>query len=350
MNKKIAVHIDPKYPNSFSVKWIEYINSTEGYEAKAVNLKAIDAIQQVKDCAGVMWHFRHTPEDKQIAPKILTAIEQNLHIPVFPNLDTRWHFDEKVAQHYLFEASELPHIKSWVFWNYEEAKKFIETTDEYPLVYKLSCGAGSANVIKLDDKEQALPFVEKMFNQGVFPYTENEYKIKSMEGDKNYPSFIKRVKFGIDYILKKRNPPLPWYYNLQKNYIYFQKFIPDNPNDIRITVIGDRAFGFSRNNRPNDFRASGSGSIVYDLEKIPLDAVKLAFSMSDKYALQSCAYDILIDKQSKKCLISEIGYGYNSKAVYNAPGQWDRNLNWHEGHIWPQELHVKCFIKEIEGR
>ena len=47
-----------------------------------------------------------------------------------------------------------------------------------------------------------------------------------------------------------------------KDYVYFQKFLPNNKYDIRIVVIGDRAFGFIRYNRENDFRASGSGKRI----------------------------------------------------------------------------------------
>ena len=33
------------------------------------------------------------------------------------------------------------------------------------------------------------------------------------------------------------------------------------------------------------------------------------------------------------------------------PGQWDRNLNWHEGNVvWPQQAYIEEFIKEIERR
>ena len=52
----------------------------------------------------------------------------------------------------------------------------------------------------------------------------------------------------------------------QRSYILWQEFIPDNQRDFRVTIIGRRyAFVFWRNNRPGDFRASGSGLIDYDV-------------------------------------------------------------------------------------
>ncbi len=349
MKKQIAVQIQPNYKNSFSRKWIEYINSTNDFRAKLVSLKEPDAIGQVMNCAGVMWHFRHTPEDKQIAPRILMAIENMLHISVFPDLATRWHFDEKVSQYYLLQAAGIPMVPTWVFWSQENAIDFLETTDEYPLVFKLSCGAGGSNVIKLDSKSDALPFVEKMFGSGIFPYTENEFQYKSMEGDPNYPDFRNRMQYAGAYLFKKEMPPLPWYYCLQKDYLYLQKFLPNNENDIRVTVIGNRAFGFIRRNRKNDFRASGSGMIHYDPRNIPMEAVRVAYQLAEKIGTQSAALDMLFD-ESGKVVVSEVCYGYSAKAVYDCPGYWDRDLNWHEGHFWPQEAQAEDFLNLIRNR
>lgn len=349
MMQLIGVQIQPEYKNSFSTKWIEYINKTRDYQAKIVDLKAVDAIHQVVDCKGVMWHFRHTPMDKQVAPKVLMAIEGTLHIPVFPDLATRWHFDEKVSQYFVLKASGIPTVPTWVFWKKEDAVHFLETTNEYPLVFKLSCGAGGSNVIKLNSKIDAFSYVEKMFGGGVFPYTENEFKEKSMEGDRNYPNFKQRIGYAKDYLFKKRIPPLPWYYCLQKDYLYLQKFIPNNVNDIRVTVIGKRAFGFIRFNRADDFRASGSGVIDHDPHNVPLQAICLSHQLAQQLNMQSIALDILID-EAGQALVSEIGYGFSAKAVYDCPGYWDRDLNWHEGHFWPQEAQAEDFLNLIRNR
>lgn len=66
------------------------------------------------------------------------------------------------------------------FWNYDEAKEFLQSTSEYPLVFKLSVGAGSANIFKVDSVEEGIYQLKRMFGKGIFPYTENEFKLKSM--------------------------------------------------------------------------------------------------------------------------------------------------------------------------
>ena len=151
-----------------------------------------------------------------------------------------------------------------------------------------------------------------------------------------YSSPYQRLRGFAGTILRRiRNEHEPLYWQLEKNYVLFQKFLPNNLFDTRVSIIGERAFAFRRFNRKNDYRASGSGKINYDLDKIDLRAVEIAFSISNKLGFQSMAYDFLIS-ESKKLEICEISYTYVDTAVYNCPGYWDRNLNWHQGHFWPQ--------------
>ena len=55
-------------------------------------------------------------------------------------------------------------------------------------------------------------------------------------------------------------------------------------------IIGDRAFCFTRNTRPNDFRASGSGSIDYNIERINERCIKIAFDTVEKLTTKSLAF------------------------------------------------------------
>ena len=122
----------------------------------------------------------------------------------------------------------------------------------------------------------------------------------------------------------------------QQGYLNFQEFIPDNAFDTRITIIGDRAFGFMRKNRPNDFRASGSGNIVYAPDKIDKRCVEIAFSVADRIGTQSLAFDFLFNPQHEP-MVGEISYCYKSSAVHACEGYWDHQGVWHTGHVWPEE-------------
>lgn len=332
---KIGVHVNEDA--LFDSKWISLLKKY-GCEVEALDFKSEDSFERLILCDGAMWHYHHDPLDKQVAPKILDVIETVCKIPVWPNHSTRWHFDEKVSQSYILKALGEPSVKSWVFWDKKEAIEFIDSA-RYPLVFKLSVGAGSANIIKIDSKEMARIYVDRMFDYGIFPYSMNEYKSQR--------SLMETAKKTVKEVLFPERIILPSYFQIQKGYAYFQEFIPNNTYDIRITVIGNRAFGFIRHNREDDFRASGSGCIEYDSFKIPEEAIKTAFKISEKMGFQSMAYDFLIN--NGKPIVNEMSYGYLDKAVYDCPGHWDNDLNWHEGNMWPEEAHVIDFIDEVKN-
>lgn len=347
---KIAIHYhDDAHQDSFARRWIAECRNRDT-DVLAIDFRQSDIIKKISDCDGAMWHWFHLPDDKQVAPKVLQAIESGLKIPVFPNLATRWHYDDKLAQHYLFEAIKAPKINSWVFWNYEAARCFIKEC-QYPIVFKLSVGAGSANVLKFDSRAEAEQVLEQIFGPGFFPYTVNEFasqndKVEQPAIQKGIRNRIRRMMQG-KVVSEHQVASIPWYYLVQKNYAYFQEFLPGNPYDIRITVIGNRAFGFIRHNRPNDFRASGSGSLDYDLNKIPPEAVRIAHQISEENGFQSMAYDFLYD-HDRRILLNEISYCYVNKAISNCPGFWDRQLVWHAGQIHPEMAQVEDFLYYIE--
>ena len=113
--------------------------------------------------------------------------------------------------------------------------------------------------------------------------------------------------------------------------------MPGNDFDTRVTVIGDRAFGAMRRNRPNDFRASGSGDCLFDSAKVDRRCVEIAFQVTDKLKTQSMAVDFLVDARGAP-KICEISYCSVASPVYDCPGYWDRDFHWHAGHFWPQDL------------
>jgi hypothetical protein len=132
--------------------------------------------------------------------------------------------------------------------------------------------------------------------------------------------------------------PYP-YWQRDKNYAYFQEFMPNNTYDTRVTVIGDRAFAFRRMTRPNDFRSSGSGILSYDIDKIDQRFIEIAFQISNKLGFQSMAYDFMYGPNGE-ARFCEISYDYLDTTVFNCPGYWDSKLDWHEGNFWPQLFHL----------
>ncbi|MBA7521913.1 hypothetical protein ES705_14025 [subsurface metagenome] len=272
-----------------------------------------------------IFRWKHYDTYRQLAHTILPVIEGEMGITCLPDWKTCWHYDDKIKEYYLLKQHRFPIIDSFIFWEGKAALEWLGKAD-FPLVFKLKVGAGSRNVILIKTKKQAVKHVNKMFGKGLIP--------RSI--DRNQIKFTREIHhFGGNLLRKIKGEDVLENWQRQKNYILFQKYLPDNNYDIRITVIGDRAFAFMRFNRKDDFRASGSGKIDYSKNKMYKKCIEIAFNVSKKMDFQSMAYDFLFTPDNEP-QFSEISYTYLDTAIYNCPGYWDLNLNWHEGHYWPQ--------------
>ena len=133
----------------------------------------------------------------------------------------------------------------------------------------------------------------------------------------------------------------------EKGYIYFQEFIPGNKYDIRITVIGKRAFGYTRDVRAHDFRASGSGLNSYDKNRVPQECLRLAFEIAGKIGAQSLACDFIQDAENR-VLITEISYGFPRQHIADAPGHWDKTLVWQDGPMAAEDAILEDMLEDLE--
>ena len=134
----------------------------------------------------------------------------------------------------------------------------------------------------------------------------------------------------------------------EKGYVYFQEFIPGNSYDIRIVVIRDKAFAIKRMVRKNDFRASGSGLILYEKDNFDIDTVKLAFELAEKIDGQSIALDFVYS--GNKTYVLELSFGFIKEVYDPCTGYWDRNLTWHPGQFNPYGWMIDNLIKSSNNK
>jgi glutathione synthase/RimK-type ligase-like ATP-grasp enzyme len=345
---RIAVNQSPgEESGKWSWRWIEELHK-RNVEAVVTDFRNPHALDEIRTCDGAMWHFGHiVPAEKQAAWKILNSIEFGLGVSLFPNLASRWHFDDKIAQHYLLDAMGAPKIPSWVFWDYREALDFTAKC-RYPIVLKLAVGAGSANVLLLGSEKEANNYLRKLFGRGLAPYTMNEFSYRLFPRNRKDLGRMKaRAMETMARIFHPAGTTMIRHSGVQSGYAYFQEFLPGNTHDIRVTVIGDRAFGLTRQNRPGDFRASGSGNLDFDPSKVPMETVRIAFSVSQANGFQSMCYDFLRSPDGKP-LLNEMSYCSPSIGVSGCPGYWDSTLKWHERQMQPEEAHVEDFVETIK--
>ena len=327
----IAVQSDNYGPDdSSSPIWSRLLREA-GHGVREVNVCSADILEQVKGCRGFMWRYGHMPGMRQIARRLLPVLESEIGLVVYPDQKTCWYYDDKIAQAYLFDALSIPTPKTWIWYDKEKALNFARHAN-FPLVLKLWAGAGSSNVIMVKSYADAEYWIERIFDRGV----QNLHTAKL--------DLSSRIKEAWKILRCGEGSAPPW--ELHKNYVLFQEFLPNNDFDTRVTVIGNRAFAFRRLNREGDFRASGSGLIDYDPSSIPVEFIHLAFEVAAKLGTQSCAVDGLW--RGNEAVVGEISYTYSSMAVYQCPGCWDSDRNWHAGQMWPEEAQLEDFLKRLE--
>ncbi len=340
---KLAIH---KSSWGFSPIWINYCQE-HNIPHKIVSCYDTDIMAQLEDCDVLLWHHHHTDaKDVLFAKGLLFALEQ-AGKKVFPEFNANWHFDDKVGQKYLLEAIKAPMAKSYVFYEKKEALAWSKQTT-FPKVFKLRGGAGSTNVKLVRSQKEAARKINKAFGKGFAAYDGwndikeqflrfRQKKLRSVDFLKSIRRLLVSTRFA-----KTVGP--------QKGYVYFQEFIPNNEFDIRIIVIGNKAFGAKRMVRPNDFRASGSGDFSFEKDDIHTDCVRIAFQVNEKIKSQCIAYDFVYD-ESENPIIVEINYGFAHEGYMTAEnsGYWDKDLTWHEGKFNQVEWIVEEVLKNSKS-
>lgn len=322
----IAIH---NSNSGFHPQW-EAFCKEKNIPFKRVNCYASDLISHLSDCRALMWHHHQGSLRDLIAAKpILFALEQSGK-KVFPDFHTNWHFDDKMGQKYLLEAIGAPLVPTHVFYNKAEALQWAETTD-FPKVFKLRGGAGSQNVKLVRTRSEAGVMIRKAFGRGFSNYD----KWGSIKECYRKWRLSKATTFSLlkGFVRLVVPPPFTKVLGREVGYIYFQDFIPGNDHDIRVVVIGDKAFAIKRMVRKNDFRASGSGNILYEKNLFNENDIRLAFEIHEKLKSQCTAMDFVYDKGEPK--IVEISYGFSPEGYDPCPGYWDKELHWHEGKFDP---------------
>jgi len=330
---KIAIHQNKQifdHPITWEKEWILYCKKYN-IEHEIIDCFRTDIISKLRDFDVLIWHYQNYVLQEMIFAKSILYAASEIGIKVFPNFHTAWHYDDKIAQTLLLDSIKAPIPDYWFFaektvcidWIYKEAS--------FPIIAKLKCGAGSHNVKMLKSKSTSIKYVKRIFGKG-FKSSPNvlfkAYSNLSSATDLN--EILKRIRKIPDFLqtlLRAKR------FGMEKDYAYFQEFIPNKGYDLKIVIIKDKAFFFARNIRKGDFRASGGGSAFFDKSLVPKNVIMSAFKTSDKLKFQCMGYDYVVNEHTKEGKIIEMSFGFSAIYLEKGSGYWDRDFVWHEENI-----------------
>ena len=138
-------------------------------------------------------------------------------------------------------------------------------------------------------------------------------------------------------------------YFRQKNYVYFQEFVPNDGFDIRAIVVGNMAFGYYRKILKGDFKASGMDQV--EMRELPVEPIKIAWKINKILKSPMLVVDMVkgmdgnyhIIEYSPICLM-ETQIQLRSNGV---PGVYildsEGNPEFKPGKFWVHELALKNF-------
>lgn len=362
--KPLAIHNG----SNWNERWIRYCRE-RSIPHKVVNCFDSDVLDQIKECGGLMWMLRlDRPQDMLVGRHVLNAAKL-MGLKVFPDFPESWHYDDKLAQKYLFEALGLPTPRAWAFFEETRALQFIERCD-LPVVAKLRHGASSSNVRLLRTRREGRSYVRRMFGRGISPVpapwanakqrikvalavsgisrtatglkgAPSEYKVALPVGGVNQMLIrLKRApRVYLETVCARRNAVR------ERGYLYLQEFIPGNTCDYRLMIVGNKCWGYRRMVRAGDFRASGSHFQDPDHTKITDTMIQTAFASAERLGMRSVGIDFVMDHD--RPLIVEISCCYGIDE-WEYEGFWDRNLHWHEERVDPRDQIVEEMVRELK--
>lgn len=337
MNVSIAICKDPYcgWHERFAEALAKYSTNCTAFKFEIIDIDAHDWMDSCMDSDVII--FKPSVlgvEAAQHYKEKILFIEAHLNKLVFPNYNTIWHYESKIAQSYLFKYYSIRTPDTFVSFEYHDTCKFLDSAS-WPLVFKESYGAGGSKVKLIKDRLQAQKAVNSRFASQLW----REYKLLLRKAKYLsllfHPWFWQKVFVSVS----GRSP---------FNSIYLQEFVPNNSRDLRVTVIGGRyAYAFWRLNRKNDFRASGSGNIDYASE-IPEAPILYCINISKELGFDSMAYDLVY--KDNEFTIIEMSCVYSDCALFNAKGYWRAEhdlLKWIPGNHWPQSVWIAALMEKL---
>jgi glutathione synthase/RimK-type ligase-like ATP-grasp enzyme len=235
-------------------------------------------------------------------------LETYLEKKTYPSPDHMNLYENKNLELYLSRVYGFPFVSTYVSHDKGDALRLIENL-HYPVVSKVIPSSGSVGVELIRDAGQGRKIVQQIFSTG---------------GRKSH-------------VISFR----------QKDYIYFQEYIPNDGYDIRVIVVGNWVFGYYRRVLEGDFRASGMNQV--EKRALPTEAMKIALKVNKVIKSPMLVVDIVHGLDGRYFIVefSPVCQMQLPEQLHvdGVPGVYifddDDTFHFEPGRYWVQELALK---------
>lgn len=142
-----------------------------GVPFRVLDLSGPDWVDRVGQSAcGVflIWPDAHLASWNVMIKDRVRVMEGALGLPVFPTSAEVWMYEDKRRMAYWLDSHEIPHPKTWIFYDRGACESFARTC-RLPVVFKSNFGAAATGVRIFRDRAQLLRWVRKVFRSGFVP-------------------------------------------------------------------------------------------------------------------------------------------------------------------------------------
>ena len=217
---------------------------------------------------------------KQLYDERIAIIDRVLNIPVYPSPEEIYIYENKRYFYSWLAANALPHPKTFVFYNTDEASNFIKNTG-LPLVAKANIGASGSGVRILKSVQEAESYISLAFTKGApvrwGPNLSKGGWIKRGFHYLKHPADIKKKTRSYSAVRSDK----------QKGFVLFQEYIPHD-YEWRIVVIGDSYFAHKK----MKIKDKASGSLLKSYDNPPLKLFDFAKKIMERFGFLSQAIDV----------------------------------------------------------
>lgn len=220
-------------------------------------------------------------------------------------------YEDKSLEAYISEVTGIPFVKAHISQDKDDALQMIHTL-QYPVISKFETSSGSVGVELVRTPEQAEKIVRQLF---------------SVSGRANH-----------------------LLYHREKDYCYFQDFVPNDGYDIRCIVVDNMVQGYYRKVLEGDFRASGMNMV--EKRALPEEAIRIAWRANKVIKSPLLVVDMLHGLDGKYYVIE---FSINCQMetpeqlhVDDVPGVYrigaDESITFQPARWWVHELALRQFF------